>query len=176
MDKPRKIIICGMPGTGKSTFAGIISEPLNLPVINIDSFGLDENGRRVANDIVFPILDKMLNEDEWIVDGMYSRIADQFIDRADLIVYIKINVFHNIMNLAKRYLIRLFNPKPKITSGNNKNTRMKNLKGSLFRRGKVSRKWSSIIDKHKEAVEVITLHSTNRRRVEKFIQKYKNVI
>lgn len=84
----RRVIVTGMAGAGKSTFARQLSAKTGLPVIHLDMHfwkpgwvqPLDEEWRAVQS--------RLLAGEEWIADGNYHETLDLRLARADTVVYL----------------------------------------------------------------------------------------
>lgn len=84
----KKILVIGCPGAGKSTFARKLRENLQLPLYYLDMIwhkpdkttcSAEEFGRR---------LQKILQEDRWIIDGNYLRTLEMRLQRADTVFFL----------------------------------------------------------------------------------------
>lgn len=82
----RRIVLIGSPGSGKSTLARRIGELLELPVIHLDAMfwqpGWVEPDKAWFDDRVREVL----VQDEWVIDGGYSRTLPERLERADLAI------------------------------------------------------------------------------------------
>ena len=47
----KKILVIGGNGSGKTTFAKVLSEELNIPLVHIDKIARTDNWKRVSEDI-----------------------------------------------------------------------------------------------------------------------------
>jgi adenylate kinase family enzyme len=80
----RRIVILGPSNAGKSTLAEAISRALGIPAIHLDQFRhLPNTDWAVRPDAEFHVLhDAAITEDEWVMDGNYSRLLPQRLARA----------------------------------------------------------------------------------------------
>ncbi|WP_042209584.1 P-loop NTPase family protein, partial [Paenibacillus durus] len=68
-----RILVIGSGGSGKSTLSQKLSKILNIPVIHLDAHFWNANWVPTPNDEWDQIVEKFTNEDQWIIDGNYSR-------------------------------------------------------------------------------------------------------
>lgn len=84
----QRIAILGGSGSGKSTLARMIGEKLDLPVVHMDqhyfSPGWVEPGLNDWREKVVA----MCAEDQWVMDGNYSKTFDLRLPRTDLIIFL----------------------------------------------------------------------------------------
>ena len=87
MQPPRRIVVVGRPGAGKSTLARKLSERLGLPVVHLDKLWWRPGW--VERDI--ESFDRELAEicagESWIIDGNYGRTFDLRMAGADTLVW-----------------------------------------------------------------------------------------
>ena len=99
-----RIVIIGYSGSGKSTLAKTLGKHYNIPVLHLDSVrflsGWVERDRNEFNEIV----KKFINENEsWIIDGNYSKIALERFELADKLFFLNYNRFFCLKSVIKRY-------------------------------------------------------------------------
>ena len=87
-DIRKKIIILGCPGSGKSTFAKRLHDRTDIPLIHLDNIWWKEDRSHISRDEFDIKLEAVLNEDEWIIDGDYSRTYEVRIRNCDTIIFL----------------------------------------------------------------------------------------
>ncbi|WP_074087960.1 DNA topology modulation protein [Paenibacillus sp. P32E] len=83
-----RILVIGSGGSGKSTLSRKLGGILKLPVIHLDTYFWNANWVPKENAEWDQIVERFTYEDQWIIDGNYSRTMDSRIKRADLIVFL----------------------------------------------------------------------------------------
>lgn len=84
----KKIIIIGPGGAGKSTLSIKLAELLQLPLYHLDNIWWNKDRTSVSREEFDIKLNEILNKDEWIIDGDYSRTYETRIKRADTVIYL----------------------------------------------------------------------------------------
>ncbi len=70
---PRRIIVIGSPGSGKSTFARRLRDRTGLPLYYLDMMFHRPDGTSVSGEEFDGKLARVLEGREWIIDGNYQR-------------------------------------------------------------------------------------------------------
>ncbi len=99
-----KIVIIGYSGSGKSTLAKTLGAHYNIAVLHLDRVnflsGWKVRDEKESNEIV----NKFMEENEaWIIDGNYHKIARERFELADKIIFLNYNRFFCLKNVIKRY-------------------------------------------------------------------------
>ncbi|QWU15316.1 Adenylate kinase [Paenibacillus sophorae] len=97
-----RVLVIGSSGAGKSTLSQKLSKILNIPVIHLDAYFWNANWVSKPNDEWDKIVEKFTNEDQWIIDGNYSRTMDIRIKKADLIIFLDMPRLLCIYRIIKR--------------------------------------------------------------------------
>ena len=84
----KKIIIIGSGGAGKSTLSFKLAELLQLPLYHLDNIWWNKDRTSVSREEFDIKLNEILNKDEWIIDGDYSRTYETRIKRANTVIYL----------------------------------------------------------------------------------------
>jgi len=94
-----KIILIGCSGTGKSTLARTLSEKLGLPVLHLDRIWHDPAQAANFHDILADFMD---SHESFIVDGNYASTLPMRVQRADLVIWLKIPRVKSIFRVVWR--------------------------------------------------------------------------
>ncbi|MGB3471491.1 MAG: hypothetical protein WBA51_11770 [Erythrobacter sp.] len=102
----QKIMIFGKPGGGKSTLAKKMSRMLNLPCVPLDAIEYASDGSRVPAAEFANMHDQLIEQNEWIIDGLgrmdafWKRLA-----AADTLIYIDLPYRGHYWRVTKRGLL-----------------------------------------------------------------------
>ncbi|MBN1175736.1 hypothetical protein JXA48_03755 [Candidatus Woesearchaeota archaeon] len=89
--RPRKILITGEAGRGKTTLANELSKKLNIKQFSTDDFlwkkkYSEQNSRNEACKLINK---KVYSQKQWIVEGTSKDIIAKGLEDSDIIVYMK---------------------------------------------------------------------------------------
>lgn len=98
-----KIQICGYSGSGKSTFARKLGEMYKIKVLHLDSIHFSE-GWMERSDIDMSVdVMRFMKQEDWIIDGNYTRIAPKRYEECDQLFYFNFNRIACLINVIRRY-------------------------------------------------------------------------
>ncbi len=83
-----KIIVIGCPGAGKSTLSRELSQLTGLPLYYMDSIFWNEDKTHLEREELIEELEKIVVNDEWIIDGNYSGTLDLRLQYADGVFFL----------------------------------------------------------------------------------------
>lgn len=83
-----RAIIIGPSGAGKSYFSKQLADITNLPLYHLDNIFWKEDRTHISRDEFDKKLLEILEKDEWIIDGDYSRTYDIRMKYADTIYFL----------------------------------------------------------------------------------------
>jgi hypothetical protein len=84
----RRVVVTGMAGAGKSTFAQLLSAKTGLPVIHLDVYFWKPGWVEPSDTEWRDVQSTLLASEEWIADGNYHETLDLRLKRADTVVYL----------------------------------------------------------------------------------------
>src|SRR5271170_5147145 len=82
----RRILVDGMMGSGKSTFARALAARTDLPVIHLDAHYWQPGWERPSNDAWRDRQRVLLAGDSWIIEGNYKETLALRLVRADTVI------------------------------------------------------------------------------------------
>ncbi len=109
---PRRILISGVTGSGKTTLAKAVSAKTGLPLIDVDELTWLPGWIEVPYDEQRKRIDQKTGEAEWVMDTAYGRWKDIPEGRADLIVCLDYPRWLSFARLLKRTLTRAIDRQP----------------------------------------------------------------
>jgi adenylate kinase family enzyme len=83
-----RVLVDGMMGSGKSTFARALGARTGLPVIHLDVLYWDPGWTRPSDDEWRERQRSLLSGDTWIVEGNYKETLPLRLERADTIIFL----------------------------------------------------------------------------------------
>lgn len=83
-----RVVVTGMAGAGKSTFARQLAAKTGLPVIHLDVHFWKPGWVQPSDTEWRDVQSTLLAGEEWIVDGNYPETLDLRLERADTVVYL----------------------------------------------------------------------------------------
>lgn len=83
-----KIIVIGCPGSGKSFFSKNLSEKTKIPVYHMDNIFWNEDRTSITKIELMVSVEKIMESNQWIIDGNYISTMEVRIKNADTIIYL----------------------------------------------------------------------------------------
>jgi len=87
MNYPKRIIIFGRPGAGKSTFAIKLHRATGIPLHHLDKHFYEADWKERDYNEFISIQQKFVSEDSWIIDGNNTKSLEMRYARANLVLY-----------------------------------------------------------------------------------------
>lgn len=97
-----RILVIGSAGSGKSTLSQQLSERLQLPIIHLDKYYWKPNWIATPDEEWDQFIAEATSQEQWIMDGNYSRTLDLRIKRADAIIFLDMPRLLCIYRIIKR--------------------------------------------------------------------------
>lgn len=83
-----KIIVIGCPGGGKSTFSKLLHKKINIPLFHLDNLFWNNDKTHVTREVFDKRLNDVLVQDNWIIDGNYSRTLEKRLKMSDTVFFL----------------------------------------------------------------------------------------
>src|SRR5258708_22961088 len=112
-----KIAIIGSPGAGKSTFAKILYSMLKMKVYHLDRLFWKHGWERKDRDTRIDILQALVREKQWIIDGPYLNSSELRLNAADTIIFLDIPPWLCIYRIRQRHNKYKGQPRPDLPDG-----------------------------------------------------------
>ena len=84
----KRIMIIGPAGAGKSELSKKINKITKLPLYHLDNVFWNSDKTHLSPEEFDLKLKEILETDEWIIDGNYSRTYEMRIEKADTIIFL----------------------------------------------------------------------------------------
>lgn len=88
----KKILVIGSPGSGKSYFSKKLSLKTNIPVYHLDMYYWREGWVSTPHDEFDKLLNEIMSNEEWIVDGNYQRTLEHRVSQAEVVFFLDLPV------------------------------------------------------------------------------------
>lgn len=112
-----RILIIGSAGSGKSTLAGQLGRLLQLPVVHLDTHFWNPGWVQKPDDEWDELVRQFTDQEQWIIDGNYSRTLDIRIKRADTIIFLDMPRYLCMYRIVKRRLMYHNKVRPDMNEG-----------------------------------------------------------
>jgi adenylate kinase family enzyme len=99
----KKIVIIGSSGAGKSTFARELGSILKMKVFHLDRYFWQRGWRVKTRDTRIDILQEIVREQQWIIEGSYPSSSELHLHEADTIIFLDIPLLLCLWRLTKRH-------------------------------------------------------------------------
>lgn len=102
MELGQKIIILGCPGSGKSTLAKKLHDTTGLPLFHLDAIWWKADRSHISRDEFDQKLQEILQTDQWILDGDYSRTYEIRFKSCDTVIFLDYSVDECMRGIKER--------------------------------------------------------------------------
>lgn len=144
----QRIYVIGTSCSGKTTFAAQLAAKLGIPHTELDTLHWLPRWTERSLDEVTELVQQVIAQPQWIIDGNYSRTRHLVLDRADTVLWLNYSFVTTFSRAVRRTIHRSFTRKP-VCNGN-----VETLRKALFTRDSIL--WW-----------VIKTHRSRRRRYSK---------
>lgn len=112
-----RVVIVGPGGAGKSTLAIRLRDVLGLPLIHLDEQFWRPGWKRASITEQGEILERLLAQDRWIMDGDHIRTQTQRFARADLVIFLDYPRLSCMWRVVKRAFFHRGTNRPGVAAG-----------------------------------------------------------
>lgn len=160
-------MLIGSGGAGKSTLARRLGENLHIEVIHLDTLMWRPGWQFVEKVEQIQIQRKLVQKDEWIIDGNYSSTFDIRLDRADTIIFLNYSRYLCLYRALKRMVHYRNKIRPDMVEGNDERLDVNFLKWIWNYPNKIKPKVMDKLSQLPKEKEVIILN--NPKEAENFV-------
>ena len=104
--RPRRVVVVGSTGAGKTTLAKALAARLEYPYVELDSLHWDANWTPAPRELFRTRVAAALDTDTWVADGNYSMARDLVWERADTLIWLDYSLWVIVPRLILRSLRR----------------------------------------------------------------------
>jgi adenylate kinase family enzyme len=116
-DGPRRILVYGVTGSGKSTAAQRVGAVTGLPVHLVDELTWRPGWQGVPEVEQREVFARITASDAWVLDTAYSTWLDLVLERCELVVGLDYPRWLSLGRLLRRTVVRIVDRRP-ICNGN----------------------------------------------------------
>ena len=84
----KRVAVIGCPGGGKSTFSRALRDRVGLPLYHLDAIYWRDDRTHLSREDFYPLMQKIIARDEWIMDGNYNSTLEWRISACDLLIFL----------------------------------------------------------------------------------------
>jgi adenylate kinase family enzyme len=113
----RRVVVLGVSGAGKTTFAAALALKLRVRHIELDALHWEPNWVMAELEVFRDRVARAVAADAWVADGNYSKARDLVWTRADTAVWLDYSFALAFARLVRRTLVRV-TTREELYSGN----------------------------------------------------------
>jgi len=102
----RRVNVIGTSGSGKSTFSRQLAETLRLPHVEMDRLFWGPNSKECPTPKFFKKIEAATREEEWVLDGNYTRTTAIKWERVQLVVWLDLPFWRTVWRVTGRSFSR----------------------------------------------------------------------
>ena len=99
----KRIVILGSSGTGKSTLANELSSILGIKAYHLDRLFWLSGWIKKDPETRIDILQNLVREKQWIIEGNYPNLSDFYLPVADTIIFTDLSTFPCLLRIIRRH-------------------------------------------------------------------------
>ena len=127
----QRIVVIGVTGSGKTTFARAVAAQLGYPYVEMDALHWLPNWTEKPTDAFRADIAQALSSESWVIDGNYSKVRDIVWSRADAVIWLDYPLPLILWRLTRRTVSRILS-KEVLWNDNRESLRNQFRRDSLF--------------------------------------------
>lgn len=163
----KKILIIGCSGAGKSTLARRLSEKTGLKVIHLDKIYWKPNWTEPTKDEWKRTLEKVIQDEAWIMDGNFSGTLDIRLPACDTVIFLDMPRTACVYRVLKRVAFSYKKTRPDMAENCPEKFDWEFLKWIWDFENRSKRKMEKLLEQFENEKKIIRLKS--KREVEDFL-------
>ena len=124
----KKVLVIGSGGAGKSTFSRRLGRLLNIEVIHLDTLYWNPGWIETPKPEWRKIVEELVRQDSWIMDGNYSGTFDIRFDACDTVIFLDIARLICLWRVLKRAMLYRSGGRPDMAEGCQENLNLEFLR------------------------------------------------
>lgn len=113
----KRILVLGICGAGKSTFARKLQAKLGLPIYHLDQIFWTPGWKSISKDDLRTQVEAIVKHEEWIIDGGYLSCIHERLARADTVILLGLSRYRALWRIIKRVVRYHGTTRPDMTEG-----------------------------------------------------------
>ena len=114
----KRIMVIGVSaGVGKTTFARALGEALQIQVHHLDKLYQKPGWLETPFEEFAAAQRKIIQEEQWLIEGNYSNTFDLRAHSADTIIYLELPLYVCLYRVVKRWLTNIGKTRPDMGEG-----------------------------------------------------------
>ena len=115
--KMQRVVILGCSGSGKSTLARALGDKTGLPVVHGDRLFWHSGWVASTKAEIDEKLTAAASEENWIIDGNYTRTLSDRVERCDTIIFLDMPRWLCLLSVFKRFITSVGTVRPDMGEG-----------------------------------------------------------
>ena len=115
--RPKKIIVIGSCGSGKTTFSLQLGYITGIPVIHLDKEYWQPGWVEPIQDEWIKKLNELMSKDKWILDGNFKSSLELRLQQADTVIFLDFKRHLCLYRVGKRFLKNFNKSRPDMPEG-----------------------------------------------------------